>query len=262
MEYSFAIPNPKGSLPSAVPRAACWAAWLVPRVSSALSTDLGCLTVVVGPSCPMESASNIRLLIAMKPGTAFGPAWRVSSRSTSPPTYFLMEADVAPQRPPGRRRNLLTMSAPTEDAAPQLSCVRGPWQPRPLELPSEAVHTRLDIRGLAGLLDHELDAAPGVFYRYHAGAFCRMHQGVSDQDAVDPALLFKAAGLPSDWRDENNDAQFTDFLEGNFLNEQVESIKQISDHVTNLWRVGAGLGEHLFDKQTLGGGEQLKIDGL
>ena len=89
-----------------------------------------------------------------------------------------------------------------------------------------------------------------------------MHQGVSDQDAVDPALLFKATGLPSDWRDENNDAQFTDFLEGNFLNEQVESIKQISDHVTNLCRVGAGLGEYLFDKQTLGGGEQLKIDGL
>ena len=44
-------------------------------------------------------------------------------------------------------------------------------------------------------------AAVGVFYRYHAGAFCRMHQGVSDQDAVDPALLFKATGLPSDWRD-------------------------------------------------------------
>jgi len=59
--------------------------------------------------------------------------------------------------------------------------------------------------------------------------------------------------------DEAHDAQFTDFLEGNFLNEQVESIKEISDFVTNLRRVGTGLGEYIFDKQTLGGGEQLKL---
>ncbi len=38
-----------------------------------------------------------------------------------------------------------------------------------------------------------------------------------------------------------------DFLD-DFLNEQVESIKQISDHVTNLKRVGPGLGEYQFDK--------------
>ena len=54
-----------------------------------------------------------------------------------------------------------------------------------------------------------------------------------------------------------NDSQFCDFLEANYLNEQVESIKEISDHVTNLRRVGIGLGEYLFDKQTLGGGEQV-----
>ena len=59
--------------------------------------------------------------------------------------------------------------------------------------------------------------------------------------------------------DDAHDAQATDFLEGNYLNEQVESIKEISDHVTNLRRVGTGLGEYLFDKQTLGGGEQLKL---
>ncbi|CAH8500829.1 unnamed protein product [Dicrocoelium dendriticum] len=70
----------------------------------------------------------------------------------------------------------------------------------------------------------------------------------------------------------HNDAQFTDFLEGHisgmhkytssrasrrlddsdqFLKEQVESMKEISDHVTNLRRVGSGLGEYLFDKETL-----------
>jgi ferritin heavy chain len=44
----------------------------------------------------------------------------------------------------------------------------------------------------------------------------------------------------------------TDFLEGNFLQEQVKSIKEIADHVTNLKRVGTGLGEYLYDKQSLG----------
>jgi ferritin heavy chain len=49
-----------------------------------------------------------------------------------------------------------------------------------------------------------------------------------------------------------NDANFCDFLEGEYLKEQVESIKELSDYVTNLKRVGPGLGEYLFDKETLG----------
>merc|ERR1712072_1200331 len=59
--------------------------------------------------------------------------------------------------------------------------------------------------------------------------------------------------------DEAGDAQFCDFLEGNYLNEQVEAIKEIADHCTNLRRVGTGLGEYLFDKQTLGGGDKLTL---
>merc|ERR1711893_568510 len=51
----------------------------------------------------------------------------------------------------------------------------------------------------------------------------------------------------------HNDAQMTDFLEGNYLQEQVKSIKEIGDYVTNLKRVGPGLGEYMFDKETLGG---------
>lgn len=34
----------------------------------------------------------------------------------------------------------------------------------------------------------------------------------------------------------------SDFVENEFLSEQVESIKQFSDYVTNLKRVGSGLG--------------------
>ena len=43
-----------------------------------------------------------------------------------------------------------------------------------------------------------------------------------------------------------------DFLEGEFLAEQVKAIKQLSDYATNLKRVGGGLGEYQFDKLTLG----------
>merc|ERR1712046_537594 len=53
--------------------------------------------------------------------------------------------------------------------------------------------------------------------------------------------------------DDDHDAQLTDFIEGNYLNEQVESIKQIADYCTNLKRVGTGLGEYLFDQHPLGG---------
>merc|ERR1711893_222763 len=51
---------------------------------------------------------------------------------------------------------------------------------------------------------------------------------------------------------KHNDAQMTDFIEGQYLQEQVEAIKQIGDYITNLKRVGPGLGEYIFDKETLG----------
>jgi len=45
------------------------------------------------------------------------------------------------------------------------------------------------------------------------------------------------------------DPQMADFIESHFLTEQVESIKQLSDYVTKLKRVGPGVGEFLFDKE-------------
>jgi len=50
---------------------------------------------------------------------------------------------------------------------------------------------------------------------------------------------------------KHNDPQFCDFLETHYLSEQVEAIKKLADYVTNLKRVGPGLGEYLFDKETL-----------
>lgn len=49
----------------------------------------------------------------------------------------------------------------------------------------------------------------------------------------------------------HNDPHMTNFLEEQFLEEQVDSIKKIADYVTNLKRVGSGLGEYMFDKETL-----------
>lgn len=51
----------------------------------------------------------------------------------------------------------------------------------------------------------------------------------------------------------HNDPQMCDFLETEFLLEQAESMKQFSDYVTILKRVGSGLGEYMFDKETLKG---------
>jgi ferritin heavy chain len=50
---------------------------------------------------------------------------------------------------------------------------------------------------------------------------------------------------------QHNDAHLTDFLEEEYLDEQVESIKKLGDYVTNLERVGPGLGEYQFDKLSL-----------
>jgi len=46
-----------------------------------------------------------------------------------------------------------------------------------------------------------------------------------------------------------NDPQMCDFIENNYLTEQVEAIKEISGHITNLKRTGSGLGEFLYDKE-------------
>ncbi|CDQ92005.1 unnamed protein product [Oncorhynchus mykiss] len=54
---------------------------------------------------------------------------------------------------------------------------------------------------------------------------------------------------------EHNDPHMCDFIETHYLDEQVKSIKELGDWVTNLRRMGApqnGMAEYLFDKHTLG----------
>lgn len=45
------------------------------------------------------------------------------------------------------------------------------------------------------------------------------------------------------------DINLCDFLENEYLQEQVDSIKEISDYVTSLKRVGEGLGVYMFDRE-------------
>ncbi|KAJ8910419.1 hypothetical protein NQ315_013894 [Exocentrus adspersus] len=45
------------------------------------------------------------------------------------------------------------------------------------------------------------------------------------------------------------DVNLCDFLETHYLQEQVDAIKELGDHVTNLKRVGEGLGVFMFDQK-------------
>ena len=47
----------------------------------------------------------------------------------------------------------------------------------------------------------------------------------------------------------DGDAHLCDFLEGEFLDEQVDAIKEISSLVTKWKRAGPGLGYHMLDKE-------------
>ncbi|KAL4291479.1 hypothetical protein GQ457_14G026300 [Hibiscus cannabinus] len=51
--------------------------------------------------------------------------------------------------------------------------------------------------------------------------------------------------------ERNHDVQLTDFIEGEYLAEQVESIKKISEYVAQLRRVGKGHGVWHFDQMLL-----------
>ncbi|CRL01998.1 CLUMA_CG015367, isoform A [Clunio marinus] len=62
------------------------------------------------------------------------------------------------------------------------------------------------------------------------------------------ASLLEIHGIAS----SNNDANMCDFLESEFLQEQVDGIKELSDHVTNLKRVGEGLIKRCYQCRSRG----------
>lgn len=56
-----------------------------------------------------------------------------------------------------------------------------------------------------------------------------------------------------------NDAQMTDYIEGNFLAEQVQAIKQVSEYVAQLRRIGKGHGIWHFDQVLLKGADAARV---
>jgi len=48
---------------------------------------------------------------------------------------------------------------------------------------------------------------------------------------------------------KHNDPHLSNYLEEEFIDEQVKSIKEYGEYITNLKRVGPGLGEYMFDKE-------------
>merc|ERR1712226_1217480 len=49
--------------------------------------------------------------------------------------------------------------------------------------------------------------------------------------------------------EEANDARMCDFIESEFLADQVASVKSTADMVTELRRVGPGLGTYVWDRK-------------
>uniref|UniRef100_A0A671DQ21 Ferritin n=1 Tax=Rhinolophus ferrumequinum TaxID=59479 RepID=A0A671DQ21_RHIFE len=77
-----------------------------------------------------------------------------------------------------------------------------------------------------------------------------MESALNLEKSVNQSLL-DLHKLPTD----KNDAHLCDFIETHYLNEQVKSIKELGDYITNLRKMVApesGMAEYLFDKHTLG----------
>ncbi|KAF5759528.1 putative ferroxidase [Helianthus annuus] len=93
-------------------------------------------------------------------------------------------------------------------------------------------------------------APPSEFEHVEKGdALYAMELALSLEKLVNEKLLCLHAVA-----DRNNDPQMADFIESEFLVEQVEAIKKISEYVSQLRRVGKGHGVWHFDQMLLDGG--------
>ncbi|KAH7867278.1 hypothetical protein Vadar_031241 [Vaccinium darrowii] len=109
---------------------------------------------------------------------------------------------------------------------------------------------------------HSILTAPSEFDHVEKGdALYAMELALSLEKLVNEKLLNLHSvryPLPSmsgfldlNVADRNNDPQMTDFVESEFLSEQVEAIKKIADYVTQLRMVGKGHGVWHFDQRLL-----------
>ncbi|XP_071722510.1 ferritin-1, chloroplastic-like [Rutidosis leptorrhynchoides] len=96
---------------------------------------------------------------------------------------------------------------------------------------------------------HTIVPPPSEFDDVEKGdALCAMELALSLEKLVNEKLLALHAVA-----DRNNDPQLADFIESEYLSEQVDAIKKISDYVSQLRRVGKGHGVWHFDQMLLEG---------
>ena len=85
--------------------------------------------------------------------------------------------------------------------------------------------------------------APAIEWASHIAA---LEDALALEKKVNEALL-ALHGIAT----SHKDPQLCDFLETEYLKEQVESINEISKLITNAKRCGDGLGVYQFDKLSL-----------
>ncbi|CAL5210783.1 unnamed protein product [Lathyrus oleraceus] len=93
---------------------------------------------------------------------------------------------------------------------------------------------------------HPIVSPPSEFDHEKGDALYAMELALSLEKLVNEKLLNLHAVA-----DSNNDPQLADFIESEFLDEQVQSIKKISEYVTQLRLVGKGHGVWHFDQALL-----------
>merc|ERR1712012_122824 len=85
--------------------------------------------------------------------------------------------------------------------------------------------------------------APAIEWKDHVSA---LEDALALEKKVNESLLAMHSCAS-----DNNDARLADFLEANFLDEQVEAINKLSKMITNAKRCGDGLGVYQFDHETM-----------
>lgn len=98
---------------------------------------------------------------------------------------------------------------------------------------------------------HSVVAPPSEFEHVEKGdALHAMELALSLEKLTNEKLLSLQSVA-----ERNNDAQMQEFIESEFLGEQVEAIKKIAEYVTQLRMVGKGHGLWHFDQRLLHDGD-------
>ena len=83
-----------------------------------------------------------------------------------------------------------------------------------------------------------------LFILYRESALKAMEASLELEQSVHNALLELHATA-----DKHNDPQMTDFIEGEYLKEQVDAEKEIADLITRMKGIGEGVGLYIIDKE-------------